>query len=585
MSKRQAVVSILLIVVIVSLAFLPSLDNGFVNDDDPLYVYQNPLVRELSWGNIKATFTAYHCLNYHPLALLSHAIEFRFFGDYPRGYHFSNLILHLLNALLVFWLIFILSKDWLVSFLTSVFFGIHPLHVESVAWISERRDVLFTFFFLLSVISYLFYLKGKSREYYYYSIILFIFSALSKAMAITLPLVLLLVDYLYPGKAKRAGIKDKIPFFAVAFIFGLITFFARYSGGDFKPHAALNIYYNLSVVSFSVLFYLAKMIVPLKLSCVYPYAYGSPELASPVFLFSFLAAVGLIGIAGCFVKNKNRLLFGLGFFIVTMLPALNIIPSTTARSVVSDRYFYLSSIGLFYLAGEFLRWTYEKVKHIARKRFIFWVGLITLIYGLAFLTSERCRVWHDSITLWNDAIEKYPDIASPVVYYNRGISYAYQGEDLKALPDMNKALTIFYAKLGVKEDYGDAYMQLSRQQGYPAVYNLLAVKFAQINRTEEAVILLKMLLMRDPSDTQALSNLCSVYGNSGRYKEAIESGKKLIELAPNSAQAHYNLSLVYFLDGQYNLSCRYGGLAVKLGFIPQEGFPDFFGRCGIRIND
>src|SRR3989339_423851 len=221
MQKRNIIFSVCLILIVTFISYHSSIKNDFVNWDDNLYITGTNKIRELSLKSIVNFFTSFD-------------IEYKFFKLNPHAYHLTNLILHLINCLLVFWLIVLLSKKASVSFIVALLFGIHPLHVESVAWISERKDVLYALFYLGSIISYIYYLKGETlhfiqgdskkqndggKKYYYYSIFLFLLSLLSKSMAVTLPFVLILTDYLNNKKINKNTLKEKIPFFILSIVF------------------------------------------------------------------------------------------------------------------------------------------------------------------------------------------------------------------------------------------------------------------------------------------------------------------------------------------------------------------------------
>ena len=226
-SNLRITLCLCLILLIVFGAFLPSLKNGFVNWDDDCYVLNSSSISSsISASNLKSIFTSFSVGHYQPLTILSYAFDYQLFKLNPYYYHLTNLILHLLNSLLVFYLIYLLSGNIGVSFITAILFGIHPLHVESVAWISERKDVLYSFFFLLSCIIYLYYLtKERNSKYYLLSLFLFLCSLLSKSMAVTLPLLLLLMDYYLKRKPNKELLLDKIPYFFLTAISCIIVFF------------------------------------------------------------------------------------------------------------------------------------------------------------------------------------------------------------------------------------------------------------------------------------------------------------------------------------------------------------------------
>ena len=216
---KRYYIGLFIIALITFVAYMPALQNGFVWDDDD-YIRNNPLVRSI---NIKEIFSQYVMGNYHPLTILGHAFQFQLFELSEKGYHAVNILIHLLNTALVFYAVFHLSEKTIVALVAAALFGVHPIHVESVAWASELKDLLYTFFFLCSYIYYLKYQKYKKRIFYFLSVFLFLLSLLSKAMAASLPVLLLVTDYFKGYKINTKSIMDKVPYFILALIFGIVA--------------------------------------------------------------------------------------------------------------------------------------------------------------------------------------------------------------------------------------------------------------------------------------------------------------------------------------------------------------------------
>ena len=215
------------ILIATAIAYYPCLKNGFVWDDEG-YILKNYYIKNMSVDNLKTIMTTPIMGNYHPLVIISYAWEYFFFKLNPAPYHIVNMIIHLLNCVLVFYFIMRLSNSIPVAFITGLLFGIHPLHVESVAWISERKDVLYAFFYVISLICYLSYLeKRPDYKYYFFALFFFLLSILSKPMAVTLPLVLFLMDYFRDRKIDYRAIIEKIPFFVLSILSGIVTLFAQ----------------------------------------------------------------------------------------------------------------------------------------------------------------------------------------------------------------------------------------------------------------------------------------------------------------------------------------------------------------------
>src|SRR6266571_3392951 len=272
-SFKRTVLFLAVTLVLTVLSFSPSLDNGFTNWDDPGYVLENYSIRDLSQKNVANVFTSYLQGNYHPLTVLSYAVEYKFFQLDPKIYHITNLLLHVLNTTFVFWLIRLLTGRLETAAITAVLFGIHPLHVESVAWISERKDVLFSLFYLGSLISYVLSLtKVQDRvRYLIMSLVLFILSLLSKGVAVTLPLVLLLIDYYFKRTFTKKIFIEKIPFFLLSIGFGVIAILAQKSEGAIQTMTTYPFYDRLLIASYGIVTYLFKIFVPQQLSAFYPY--------------------------------------------------------------------------------------------------------------------------------------------------------------------------------------------------------------------------------------------------------------------------------------------------------------------------
>ena len=229
-------IAICFIVIITFIVFFPSFKCGFTNWDDEDYVTKNSLVVS-NFIHVKEIFKTPVLLNYHPITMLTFALNYQFGKLNPVGYHLWNVLLHVLNTILVFVFIFIFTKrNLLMATIVALFFGIHPMHVESVAWVSERKDVLYVFFFLAALISYLYYKEKGKPIWYSITLLLFILSCLSKAMAVVFPFVLILIDYYTADSIsqiaiwKRKTSIDKIPFFLISLVFGITAYVIQHNG-------------------------------------------------------------------------------------------------------------------------------------------------------------------------------------------------------------------------------------------------------------------------------------------------------------------------------------------------------------------
>ena len=263
-------ISVAVIIIVTYFVFSPSLQNDFTNWDDPTYVTDNPLVVNNAVP-VKEIFKTPVSLNYHPVTILSLAWNYQNGKLNPKGYHEENVIFHLLNTLLVFLFIFLLTRrNLLMAAIVALFFGIHPMHVESVSWVSERKDVLYVFFFLAGLITYLRFLDTKRILWYILTLLLFVLSCLSKGMAVVFPVIMLLIDYLRNDKLQLKIIFNKIPFFVLSLVFGVISFRIQ-SGGAIADMQVFTIFQRMMFASYGAIMYVVKFFAPVNLSAFYPY--------------------------------------------------------------------------------------------------------------------------------------------------------------------------------------------------------------------------------------------------------------------------------------------------------------------------
>ena len=436
--NKKTICLILLVLAAAAVALSPCLRCGFTNWDDPAYVTQNKDIKNFSWAGAGKLCSYFYNANYHPLTMLSYLVDYRFFKLNPIGFHSTSLILHLLNCLLVFWFIFKLANSNITAFVAAALFSVHPLCVEPVVWISSRKDILYTLFFLFSLISYLYYLDKQKRIYYYLSFLGFSFSLLSKVMAVALPFVLLLIDYLKGRNIDKKLIMEKIIFFELSMIFLAIGIFAQFSYATMIQSGLLTIGNRALIGAYAVIFYLSKIAWPFGLSCQYPYP-RIAELTSFGYLIAPLIIVFLAISVITLSRYTRKIMFGALFFLVIVLPVLQLIPA--GNSFAADRYVYLASLGFFYLAGEGARYLYLRISRFARLgKPAAIIMFIVLLLGLSVLSWQRCKVWTNSVFLWSDVLEKYPN--SPIAYNNRADAYVSEGRYDLAIEDCIRAISI-----------------------------------------------------------------------------------------------------------------------------------------------
>lgn len=524
MKKHKTLILVILLLVIVFFAFLPSLKNGFVHWDDYYYIVDNVAIKFLSLNSIGIIFTSFFSNEYYPLTMLSYALDHRFYGLAPYGYHLTNLILHLVNCVLVFWLIFLLSESLWAAFITATLFAVHPMRVESVAWIGERKDVIYAIFFLGSMVAYFFYLKGRNRLIFYCSaILLFFLSILSKAMAITLPFVLMLVDYLLGRRYDKNAFIDKIPFLILSFLSGVATVLSRGLNGSVLQGSLQEMIAKFVFAAQCLGFYLSKIFAPVHLSCLY---------AFPKKTFAVTAVIVLIAIAGMlpfFIFRRSRsAVFGMAFFLITILPGLQFVP-VVSKAVVADRFSYLPSIGLFFIIGQAFKWAYERnSRHTYMKQVILVAGLILTVTFLALSTHKRCEVWKDDISLWGNALREDQD--NLLAYHNMADEYFRRGEFDKVVTSLTEALRI---------DPKDT-----------DAYNNRGMAYFRKGKFDEAISDFTKLLKLDPCNMLALNNRAVAYSRKGDLDSAITDFSKSIKIYPGAYEAYYGRGVVYSLKDE-----------------------------------
>ncbi|HUU04614.1 MAG TPA: glycosyltransferase family 39 protein [Patescibacteria group bacterium] len=507
--KRKDLLLCLVLCFIVAAAFFPSLSNGFTNFDDNAYLTANPLVRSLAPANIKRIFTTTrpHTI-FVPMVTLTFALEYRLWKLDPRGYHAVNLLLHIFNALLVFFLIRGVSGSLAVAFFTSLFFALHPLRVESVAWVTERKDLLFTFFFLLALQFYIRYLKKDSGRDYLLSISMFAFAIFSKMSALVLPAVLLLMDWKVEARISKKRWLEKIPFAVILLLYAISSwnsvqaFSVQYSGQYSGGRHQVIMKNSLWVIPF----YLQKTIWPSRLSAHYP---TDMRFFMPSLWFSIFYSIILIG--GSFLllkKFRREWLWGWGFFLIALLPVFG---PVWQFFPVANRYSYLPAIGLSYVLVMAVSLAGEKLARWKNLRSLWTALAVSTLIILGTASFLRCHVWKDSISLWNDVIGKYPMI--PLAYNSRGNALQTAGRLDEAQEDYSRAIQLM--------SHGSFYWNRGLAR-------------LQKNQAKEAIEDFYAAILKDPKYFQMFCQMTvDTHGRSG-YERVIYMGKRLIAARPDS---------------------------------------------------
>jgi tetratricopeptide (TPR) repeat protein len=521
-----------LCLVLTAIVFSNSLNGKFLTWDDNLLVPENKDIRSLSLVNLKKIFTSYYIGMYQPLTTLCYAVIYHFFKLDVMPYHLFNLLLHLANTALVFYLIYIMTDRKEAALIVALFFGIHPMHVESVAWIAELKDVLYGFFFIASLIFYIKYINeikslkaiSKKNQYYFFSIILFIFSLFSKSAAVTLPVLFLAFDYYYDRinfrSLKKFGslIIEKIPFFMLSITFGIIALKTQTEEKAIVDVTPLfSILDRFFLVSYSTSYYIIRLFLPIKLSTLHYYPINSGNTFPPEF---YLAPVFLILIiVGVLLskKYKKLFIFGLMFYLITIALVLQVIP--VGQALVAERYTYIPYIGLLFIFGKlFVDVADNKVKNSSAIKPYFTGIIVILAIIFSYITYQRNFIWKDTVTLFTDVINKDPGI-----FY----SYTVRGGALINDKKYREGIEDYEKSIKLQPNYYDPYFNIGKGYYY----------LGDLNR---AISYYNKAIELKPDFAQAYSNRAAAYFGLGNLQATILDCNKAISLKPEYADAYVN---------------------------------------------
>jgi tetratricopeptide (TPR) repeat protein len=570
-SRHQMFYVLFSIVTITIISYYPSLNNGFTNYDDHELVTENKDITTISQKTITNFFTKQYVAHYHPITMLSFAIEYHYSGLNPKTYHTTNLIFHIINSMLVFMVFYLIGKNLFVSFFVSVLFAVHPAHVESVAWVTERKDLLYAFFYLGSIISYLKYKKNLKRKYFVLTAILFICSLLSKTMAVTLPFILLLIDHYVFGGIKKKDLVQKVPFLVLTIAFAAIILIIEFGSATTGLRRASSVVDNVFIGFHAIVFYFYKLFLPVRLSAYYPL----PEsvLSETLYIIS-PALVLLFGfLIYRYTRGMTHVQFGIIFFLLTILPVLQFIPFGSA--FIAERYTYLPYCGLFYA----IAYGFYNSKLAIYRWIIVSVFLISLPV-LVLQTIARCQVWKNSISLWEDVLQQFPEAAT--AHAGLGIAYKTEQNFEKALTSFKSAVkynpneTDYYNELGVLYSINSQYTEsvLSfkkainlKPKNYKA-YNNLGITYRKTGFSDSAILSYNKAIALNPTYSEAYSNRGYAYYQTGNITEAIRNYNTAIKTDPQNLKAYYNLGMLYMENRQLDNAKKV--FLVGLRYLPNQ---------------
>ncbi len=503
-------------------AYAPTLANGFVQIDDPIYVLDNPWVRPgLTLGGLVWAFSGFHLANWHPLTWLSHMLDCQLFGVEPFGHHLTSLVLHTANAVLLFALLVRMTRTLWPAGLAAALFALHPLHVESVAWVAERKDVLSTFFGFLTLWAYTGYVRAPSLGRYAGVALLFVLSLLSKPTLVTLPLVLLLLDYwpLERAGAPRRLLVEKLPLLLISSVFCAVTWLAQSQGG-IRSLETYPLVVRLSNALVSYVGYLGHTLWPLGLSVYYPHpreVFLGPALSAAL----LLAAVSAVALR--YGRRFRYLPVGWFWYLGTLVPVVGIVQ--VGDQAMADRYAYVPLVGLFVAFAWGAR---DAARAWSPSRLAAPLLASALLIALAVATFAQARRWESGVTLVTHSLAVVQDKAP--LHNLLGSALMQEKRYEEAIEEFDQAL---------------------RHNPYFALaWEKRGTTFLLLERQEEALSSFAEALDLNPSLPDAHYGAALIFSERGEQSQAIRHLEAAVQIQPSHAQAHEGLGVLYAMEGR-----------------------------------
>jgi tetratricopeptide (TPR) repeat protein len=583
-SPREQVLIVYIVLTVVTFAVFWQVNQfDFVNFDDNIYVTENSHVQSgITSDGFHWAFSTRYFKLWHPLVWLSFMLDYQLIGLNAGGYHITNLLLHIMSTLLLFWLFYRMTGAIWKSAFVAAFFALHPLHVESVAWIAERKDVLSAFFWMLTLCLYVYYTEKPVIKRYLLVLLGFVCALMSKPMVVTLPVIMILLDYwplkrfqlketgnnlkeVTPGKGPLWLFWEKIPFFILSAVFSIITICTQYN----PSIKYFSLGSRLANAPVSFVTYLEKTFWPHDLAAFYPFSFQLPswQVLGAVLLIIVISAAVIVS-----VKRLPYLFVGWLWYAIILLPVIGIIQS--GEQAMADRYHYLPSIGIAVM----LAWGIPHLfsREDIRTKILFPMGVV-FIAILSFITWHQCGYWKNNTTLFSHALQITNNNAlahnllasslaeenkiNEVIYHcnaairlspyyadaynNRGNAYAKLGQNQRSIEDYNKAIAL--------------------KSGYADAYNNRGGAYFKLGQYQLAVENFNEALFLKPDYADAYNNRGGAYFKLGQYQLAIENFNDAILLKPDYADAYNNLAIVYFQQGYKELGCFDARKACALG--------------------
>ncbi|MGB7567432.1 MAG: tetratricopeptide repeat protein [Chitinivibrionales bacterium] len=503
--KRLAIGIALLLAIVTLIVYNGVFKSDFLNFDDDVYITSNNHVLQgLTLDGFKWALSARYANNWHPLTWISHMMDVQLFKLNPAGHHFTSLFFHILATLLLFgFLRYLTGKLWISGFIAALF-ALHPLHVESVAWVAERKDVLSAVFWFAALWAYVYYVRRPNIGRYLTVLMLFGLGLLSKPMLVTLPIILLFLDYWPLERLNKQNFgrvaAEKLPMLLMSIASAIITIIAQ------KEAVAglnrLNLGTRLSNAAMSYCTYIGQAFWPTRLAVYYPFVQNRSLIIIAVCVMLLI----MISFTAFWIGRREKyLIFGWLWYLVTLIPVIGIMQ--VGGQGHADRYTYIPFIGIFITVAWGLSFAVDKLK--SSKKMLMQIPLLFILIAISFKTWEQVGYWKNGVTLYRHAIDvtKKNDLA----YNNLGFLLSLNGQT-------NEALDMFQKAVDINPNFGDA------------EYNL-ANALMHFGRTDEAVVHFRKALDINPNDTKSINNLCEAYYLKNQPGDAIPLMQKALALA------------------------------------------------------
>jgi Flp pilus assembly protein TadD len=552
--NKTNLIFLFLILIITVVVFWRTTKNGFTDWDDNLYVVNSDLIQQINWPSVQKYFTTLTANLYTPLVTASYAVDFKLYDMNAGGFHATSLLIHAVNVCLVYILTFCLFKRPFVAGVTALCFSIHPLNVEAVVWISSRKDLLFSMFYLLGLVAYLKYQDHRRKRILVLVFFLFILSVLSKPIAFTFPFVLVCMDYLKNKKITRNEIFEKIPFVFVSIMIAMLGIYLvrQYEVFATAP-SGYNFFDKVCLAGYSLTFYLYNAIIPADISNYHAYPFKDGNWLEAKYMLSPIIVLLLLFVIYKSLKKNITVIAGLVFFLIVIGPTLRLVP--TGYPVAADRYFYLASMGLFWT----LCLIFEKIAAYAFPLRVFVVAISCIaILSFGILSFRRVSDWKDSYSLWNSTLKENP--YHEVANDHLGKLYNNAGDQNNALIHFQRIITRNKLNYDIMNSAGNILLD-KKQHDLALQYFDMAIAtgkadhlpyynrglvYSEKNQFEKAINDFDTSLLIKPDFAEAYNNRGIAEVKSGDTLSAYRDFQKAVELKPTDKMMRNNLSRIEF---------------------------------------